>query len=68
MATMTFTADTTWRRARHGDIIDGGAGNDVIVGDNASIQRTGGSVSPRFRVLKERLSMGKRADNDGLPW
>jgi len=35
-----------------GDIIDGGTGNDVIVGDNASIQRTGGALNPRMRVLQ----------------
>ena len=36
-----------------GDFIDGGAGADVILGDNGSILRTGSDVGPRFRVLDE---------------
>ncbi|UZJ27067.1 hypothetical protein RHODO2019_19095 (plasmid) [Rhodococcus antarcticus] len=35
----------------YGDYLDGGAGNDVIAGDNANILRTGSTVSARFRVL-----------------
>ena len=45
------------------DIIDGGAGNDVIAGDNASILRRGDSLSPRFRVL----TGNEIYDNDGNP-
>ena len=35
----------------YGDYLDGGSGNDVIAGDNATILRTGTTLSPRFRVL-----------------
>ena len=35
----------------YGDYLDGGAGNDVIAGDNALILRTGTILSPRFRLL-----------------
>jgi Ca2+-binding RTX toxin-like protein len=34
-----------------GDFIDGGAGADVILGDNGSILRTGSDLGPRFRAL-----------------
>lgn len=34
-----------------GDRLDGGADNDVVVGDNAVILRTGSSVSSRYRNL-----------------
>ncbi len=56
-----------------GDFIDGGTGNDVIVGDNASIQRTDGDISPRFRALEGTVIYGETIDddpaihNDGLP-
>ena len=33
------------------DLMDGGADNDAMAGDNATIWRKTGSVSPRFRVL-----------------
>ena len=35
----------------YGDFLDGGSGNDVIAGDNATILRTGSTAGPRFRVL-----------------
>jgi Ca2+-binding RTX toxin-like protein len=35
----------------YGDFLDGGTGNDVVAGDNATILRTGSTYSPRFRVL-----------------
>ncbi|MGH3049730.1 MAG: beta strand repeat-containing protein [Gaiellaceae bacterium] len=35
----------------YGDYLDGGSGNDVVAGDNATILRTGSTVGPRFRVL-----------------
>ncbi len=34
-----------------GDVISGGAGNDVIVGDNATVLRTGSTLSSLIRVL-----------------
>ena len=34
-----------------GDRIDGGAGNDVVLGDNGTILRTGSALSVRFREL-----------------
>ncbi|MHC4088881.1 MAG: hypothetical protein ACYSVY_01125, partial [Planctomycetota bacterium] len=37
------------------DTIDGGTENDVVAGDNASIQRRGDSISPRMRVLSGTL-------------
>jgi Ca2+-binding RTX toxin-like protein len=43
-----------------GDFIDGGAGADVILGDNGSIRRTGSSFDPRFR-----LSSGPLYDANG---
>jgi len=49
-----------------GDIIDGGTGNDVIAGDNASIQGTNGYISPRFRALSGTTIYGEDAENDGL--
>ncbi len=45
-STCTTTADCTF-----GDYLDGGAGNDVLTGDNATILRTGTTFGPRFRVL-----------------
>lgn len=33
------------------DLMDGGSGNDTMVGDNASIWRRGDDLSPRFRAL-----------------
>ncbi|WP_152049608.1 LEPR-XLL domain-containing protein [Tautonia marina] len=33
------------------DLMDGGAGNDVLAGDNAIIWRRGDDLSPRFRLL-----------------
>jgi Ca2+-binding RTX toxin-like protein len=50
-----------------GDVIDGGTGNDVIVGDNASIQRTGSTGSPRFRVLEGTAIYGETGTKDGVP-
>ncbi|QXE26036.1 parallel beta-helix repeat [Richelia sinica FACHB-800] len=38
-----------------GDKIDGGAGNDAIAGDNASILRKGNAISSRFRTLSGGL-------------
>ena len=35
----------------YGDFLDGGSGNDVLAGDNATILRTGSTAGPRFRVL-----------------
>ena len=35
----------------YGDYLDGGSGNDVVTGDNATILRTGTILSPRFRLL-----------------
>jgi Ca2+-binding RTX toxin-like protein len=50
-----------------GDFIDGGTGNDVIAGDNASIRRTGAAVSPRFRALEGTMIYGEDpVVNDGL--
>jgi Ca2+-binding RTX toxin-like protein len=49
------------------DLIDGGTDNDVIAGDNASIQRTDGAVSPRFRVLQGSVIYGEDFANDSLP-
>ena len=44
-----------------GDAIDGGAGNDVILGDNGSIERTASATDPRFTVLEGTLIY----DDDG---
>ena len=49
------------------DRIDGGAGNDVIAGDNASILRRGDTLSPRIRVLSGDTIYGEGLDNDGEP-
>ena len=38
-----------------GDFIDGGAGNDVILGDNGLIERTAGAQDRRFAVLQGDL-------------
>ncbi len=35
----------------YGDFLDGGSGNDVLAGDNATILRTGSTAGPRFRAL-----------------
>jgi len=44
-----------------------GTGKDVIVGDNASIQRTGGALNPRMRVLQGGMVYGEDLANDGEP-
>jgi Ca2+-binding RTX toxin-like protein len=49
-----------------GDYIDSGTYNDVVVGDNASIQRTGTAISPRFRALVGTVIYGEDVANDGL--
>lgn len=35
----------------YGDFLDGGSGNDVLAGDNATVLRTGSTFGPQFRVL-----------------
>ena len=45
------SACVTTASCTYGDYLDGGTGNDVIAGDNATILRTGSTASARFRVL-----------------
>jgi len=46
-----------------GDFIGAGSGNDVVAGDNASVLRTGDTLSLRFRVLAGETIY----DEDGNP-
>ena len=61
-------ADGAIDEAAHdeGDFIDGGSGDDVIAGDNASIERRGDTLSPRMQVLSGTAIYGETIGlNDG---
>ena len=69
MAT-TLLGDGTIDEAAHdeGDFLDSGSGDDVIVGDNALIERRGDTLSPRMRVLSGTTIYGATFDViDGQP-
>ena len=48
------------------DVIDAGAGFDLVAGDNASVLRTGSNISPRARVLAGTAMFDDRGTFLGL--